>query len=167
MEHTRFSIYHVILTCTLLGGLVLGGLLGAEYFGSVGGFVGGVIGLLLGHVLGVLPDWLSFKLMTREILNSSNEELRALVSNEHWDFENSYALLVLAARDQEVRGELPRITRLLESDKVLDRRYGWDALRLVFAKETARIEGYDPQGPTEECQKWIVKLKAYLASCDS
>ena len=85
-----------------------------------------------------------------------------MVAADDWKFCHTMALLQLAARDEDVRMELPRILDMLKSDSVLTRRYGWDALRIVFTEEYHVIEDYDPRGPTEDCRRRITTLRASL-----
>lgn len=79
----------------------------------------------------------------------------------------STALLNLSARAEDVRCELPRILAMLESDDVLTRRYGWDALRLVFNDETRLIGDYDPRASTDDCQTRTAALRATLVPAGS
>ncbi|MEW6366385.1 MAG: hypothetical protein AB1714_17305 [Acidobacteriota bacterium] len=51
---------------------------------------------------------------------------------------------------------------MIESELVLTRVYGWDALRLVYPKETRMMDGYDPRGSTEDCRSRTATLKAAL-----
>ena len=59
--------------------------------------------------------------------------------------------------------ELPRIMNMLESDSEQTRRYGWDALRIVFTEEYQVSADYDPRGSTEGCRRKIPTLRATLA----
>lgn len=69
---------------------------------------------------------------------------------------------MVAARGQNVRTQLPRIVKMLESDKELERIYGWDALRIVFPAETEMAADYDPHAAPEDCRNKIATLKAAL-----
>jgi len=136
--------------------------LGLRYFGPAGLIVGGIIGFLVGHVVGCLPDRVSTKMFFRELERSSNAELRSMVAADDWNFQHTMALLHLAARNEDVHGELPRIIGMLESDSRLTRVYGWDALRIVFNKETEIIGDYNPRESAEECRSKAARLKATL-----
>jgi hypothetical protein len=76
-----------------------------------------------------------------------------------WNFTQTFALLTLAGRNQDVRSQLPRIIAMLEADEELTRVYGWDALRLVFDKETKLMGEYDPRATTEECRSKVIALR--------
>ncbi|MEW6366383.1 MAG: hypothetical protein AB1714_17295 [Acidobacteriota bacterium] len=47
-------------------------------------------------------------------------------------------------------------------DVQLTRVYGWDALRLVYPKETRMMDGYDPRGSTEDCRSRTATLRLAL-----
>jgi hypothetical protein len=143
-------------------GAMTGGGLGLNLFGIGGAIAGGIVGAALGHVVGVVPDWLSTRLMFRHIRRSSDEKLWQIVNLGFWNFYQTLALLQLAARGQNVRGQLPRIVQMLESDDQLERVYGWDALRLVFPAETEMAGDYNPRAAAEDCRNRIATLKASL-----
>jgi hypothetical protein len=145
--------------CTCLG---VG--FGHKYFGTIGAIVGGITGLIIGFIIGYLLDKISTRSMFREIEGSSNEKLRAITEMKFWNFYTTLALLQLAARGEEVRQKLPRIIDMLESDSLLNRLYGWDALRLVFDKETEIIADYNPRASTEDCRSKIAKLRTALSA---
>jgi hypothetical protein len=68
------------------------------------------------------------------------------------------ALLQLAARGHDVTPEFPRILAMLESDSVLTRRYGFDALRLVYTELFNKVPDYNPREPTQACRQKIAAL---------
>jgi len=144
-----------------MGG-AFGGYVGLSYFGMIGGIPGGLIGLFIGHVIGVLLDRRSTHLFFRKISRSSDEELWRIVNLGFWNLYQTMALLNLAARGQDVSGQLPRIIGMLESDNRETRLFGWDALRIVFCTEYKIIENYDPRSTTEECRKQVETLKASI-----
>jgi hypothetical protein len=72
------------------------------------------------------------------------------------------ALLQLAARGQDVRATLPKIVQMLDSDELLRRIYGWDALRLVFSEEAKKIEDYNPRSSAEDCRAKAAKLREIM-----
>ena len=72
------------------------------------------------------------------------------------------ALLNLAARNEEVRNELPRILAMLESESVLTRRFGWDALRIVFDDETRLIGDYNPRASAVDCRRLVADLRGKI-----
>jgi len=51
---------------------------------------------------------------------------------------------------------------MLESDDELTRVYGWDALRLVFNKETQIVGEYNPRASSEDCRSKVATLKATM-----
>jgi hypothetical protein len=142
---------------------------GAALGWSIGqrfGIASAIAGLILGAVV-VHFVWLFLvgeldRYFMRQLARSSNEELRAVIAEGEWKFWHSMALLNLAARNEDVRCELPHILAMLESDSVLTRRYGWDALRLVFDDETQLIGDYDPRALTEACREKTTKLREAL-----
>jgi hypothetical protein len=95
----------------------------------------------------------------RKLWRSSNEELWRTVNLGFWNFTQTFALLTLAGRNQDVRTQLPRIITMLEADEELTRVYGWDALRLVFDNETKVIGEYDPRASTEVCRSKVAVLR--------
>lgn len=150
------------LGCVIAGatvGVIVGCEVGQAWFGTVGAIVTSIIGLAVGWRIGGWPDRLVHRSLFRELERSSNEELREKVSADHWNFANTLAMMYLAARGEEVRGELPRIVEMLESDCELTRMYGWDAFRLVFIQEIEMVADYDPRGETEHRRSEIAKLK--------
>lgn len=165
-EYTRWTIFHVLWLVGATGGVWLGIVVGTWFFGTAGAVAGSIIGLVLGHVAGCLPHDLSDKHFFRRLARSSNEELWAMVAADDWKWCHTMALLQLAARDQDVRMALPRILDMLESDSVLARRFGWDALRIVFTNEYRVIPDYDPRGSTEDCRSKIATLRASLAAAE-
>ncbi|MCL4854608.1 MAG: hypothetical protein KJZ78_24880 [Bryobacteraceae bacterium] len=158
---TQVTLFLLIQMLVAVGGSVIGVAIGKP-FGIVGAVVGAISGLLMGAFVGGLPDWLATRLLFRKVERSSNEELQDMVNLGFWNFCNTLAVLHLSARGQNVRSYLPRIVGLLESENMLSRIYGWDALRLVFNEETQVMEGYDPRGPVEDCRARTARLKAAL-----
>ncbi len=132
---------------------------GSVHLGTLGAIAGGILGVVVGHVVGVVPDWLSTKLMFRHIVRSSDERLWKIVNLGFWNFYQTLALLQLAPRGRNVRTQLPRVVKMLESDDELERVYGWDAMRIVFTKEAKMLAGYDPRAATEDCRNKVAKLK--------
>ncbi len=161
-QSTQVTLFEVLWLVAVVAGGIAGANLGSELFGTWGAIAGGILGVVLGHVVGVIPDWLSTRLMFRHIARSSDERLWKIVNLGFWNFYQTMALLQLAARGQDVRTQLPRIVKMLESDDELERVYGWDALRIVFPAETRLAADYDPRAATEDCRNKIAKLKATL-----
>jgi hypothetical protein len=162
LEPTQITIFHLMGLILLILCVSFGIMAGDYCFGTIGKITGGILGLVIGVFVGSLPDHLATRSLFKEVQQSTNDQLRTMVASGHWNFANTLALLHLAARDQEVRMELPRIISMLESDLELTRRYGWDALRLVFTDEYHIIEDYNPRGTTQECRTKIEILKAAL-----
>jgi hypothetical protein len=159
LQPTRMTLNVLLYLVAVVTGGVTGGGLGFNLFGVGGAIAGGIVGAGLGHAVGVVPEWLSTRLMFRHISRSSDEELWKIVHLGFWNFYQTLALLQLAARGQDVRTQLPRIVKMLESDDRLQRVYGWDALRLVFPAETAMVADYNPQGTAEDCRNKAAKLQ--------
>jgi hypothetical protein len=159
LQPTRITIFHVLWFVIVAVCGALGGSFGAKFLGVAGGIVGGLIGVVIGHVVGSLPVWLSTRLFFRKIRRSSDEELWKIVNLEFWNFSQTLALLQLAGRNQDVRGQLPRIIGMLEADDELTRIYGWDALRLVFDNETKAIGDYNPRDPLDQCRAKVTVLR--------
>lgn len=161
-QSTRVTLFEVLWLAAVIAGGIAGIALGSDWFGRGGAIAGGIIGVVVGHVVGVVPNVLSTKLFFRNLARSSNEELWKIVNEDFWAFCQTMALLQLAARGQNVRTQLPRIMKMLESDKELERVYGWDALRIVFPAETEMAAGYDPRTAPEDCRNRVARLKASL-----
>ena len=161
-QPTRVTLFEVLWLAALAAGGIAGIALGSHLFGRWGAIAGGIIGVVVGHVVGVVPNWLSTRLFFHHLARSSDEELWKIVHEDFWAFCQTMALLQLAARGRDVRTQLPRIVRMLESDKELERVYGWDALRIVFPEETKMAADYDPRTAPEDCRRRIAKLKATL-----
>lgn len=149
---------------------IFGGIFGfstcIEFFGQFWGIVGGIAGLLIGFFIGykiyAIIDRRGTRSLFREIKESSNDQLWNIVNMGFWNFYQTLALLNLAAREQDVTGQLPRIFDMLESENKLTRIYGWDALRLVFNKETELIGSYDPRASTKNCRDKVAKLRMLM-----
>ncbi len=162
LQPTQITLFVVAWFVAVVIGGIGGANLGSELLGTGGAIAGGILGVVLGHVVGVIPDWLSTRLMFRHIARSSDEKLWKIVNLGFWNFYQTMALLQLAARGQDVRAQLARIVKLLESDNELERVYGWDALRIVFPAETKLVADYNPRAAPEDCRNRIAKLKATL-----
>lgn len=105
------------------------------------------------------PARLVHKALFKELERSSTSKLWEIAGEDEWNFRNSLALLNLSVRGEDVKPVLPRIISMLESDSTLTRRFGWDALRLVYNDETNAIGDYDPLESLEECRRKIAVLK--------
>ncbi len=161
-QSTRVTLFEVLWFAAVVAGGILGVALGSDLFGRWGAITGGIIGVVVGHVVGVVPDRLSTKLFFRHLARSSDEELWKIVHEDFWAFCQTMALLQLAARGQNVRTQLPRIVKMLESDDKLERIYGWDALRIVFPEETRMAADYNPRAAAADCRNKIAGLKTTL-----
>jgi hypothetical protein len=158
VESTRFTIFHVLWAILVAGGAVVGWIWGG-HFGAVGSIAGGAIGVVAATIAYLaLRDELHRRWM-KQLQQSTSEELRAIIGRDDWKFEHTMALLNLAARGEDVRCELPRILSMLESDSVLTRRFGWDALRIVFDEETRLIGPYEPRESTQRCRDQTAALR--------
>ena|GEM_PF-2564713 len=164
LRYTRITLFHVLWLSTVGLCVTVGLVLGLRQSGTMGSIIGGVIGFVVGHFVGCLPDRVSTKMLFRHLKRSSSAELRSIVAADDWKFCHTMALLQLAARGEEVRAELPRILGMLESDSQLPRVYGWDALRIVFPKETEIIGHYDPRESAEECRNKAARLRGLIGS---
>jgi hypothetical protein len=161
-DYHRITPLHLVWLVVVAACIALGLMVGLHHFSTVGAITGCIIGFLIGHiVVGVLHD-VENKRFFRDLERSSNAELWSIVAADDWRFCHTMALLNLAARDEDIYRELPRIMGMLESDSWLTRAYGWDALRIVFPKETKIIEHYNPRESTEECRRKTTTLKAIL-----
>ncbi len=159
LQSTQITFFHVLWLVAVVAGGMTGAGFGSDLLGTWGAIAGGILGVVAGHVVGVLPDWLSTRLMFRHIMRSSDEKLWQIVNLGFWNFYQTLALLQLAARGQNVRTQLPPIVKMLEAEEKLERVYGWDALRLVFTKEANVLAGYNPWHATEDCRNKVAKLK--------
>jgi hypothetical protein len=159
LQPTQITLFVLLWFIMMGGGVAAGAMFGAKVYGIPGGILGGVIGLVLGHVVGKLPDVLSTRWLLRKLWRSSNEELWRTVNLGFWNFTQTFALLTLAGRNQDVRTQLPRIISMLEADDELTRVYGWDALCLVFDNETYAIGEYDPRASKEVCRSKVATLR--------
>ncbi|UCD57956.1 MAG: hypothetical protein JSV16_02250 [Candidatus Hydrogenedentota bacterium] len=162
LQPTRFTLFHILWLAAVAGCVMVGTTVGLRHFGAIGLIAGGVIGFVVGALVGAVPEWVASWMFFREIKRSSNLELRSAVAEDGWNFCHTVALLQLAARGEDVRGELDRILGMLESDSKLTRIYGWDALRIVYPKETKIIADYNPRESAEGCRSKAAKLKATL-----
>lgn len=163
-DHHRITPLHIVWLLAIAISATLGIMVGQRCLGTVGAVAGALLGVLIGHtIVGVLNAeadrrWLG------KLKRSSNAELWSIVAAGDWKFCHTMTLLYLADRGEDVRRELPRILRMLESDSHLTRAYGWDALRIVFSEETKIIEYYNPRESTEDCRRMVATLKARLAA---
>jgi hypothetical protein len=138
------------------------GWIGGGHFGIVGSIVGGASGAAAATIAYLaFRDELHRRWM-KQLQQNTNEELRVIIRRDDWKFEHTMALLILAARGEEVRRELPRILSMLESESVLTRRFGWDALRIVFDEETKLIGPYEARASTQSCRDRVAALRAMV-----
>ena len=165
-EWTKFTIFHVIYLISMVVFVCVGFFAGRYFGGTLLTVAGVIIGAVVGHMIGVLPDHLSFASMLREIRESSDERLQEILAMDEWNLYQTMALLQLAARDMDVNGYLPRIYDMLKSDEVITRRYGWDALRIVFPPKMELIKEYNPRSDVLVCKKHIEESKAMETSKD-
>jgi hypothetical protein len=161
MESTSLTIFHVIWLVALPCAAVFGWGLGRNY-GALGALASAAFFGLLAHIVWLWTVDLLHRYFMRQIVASTNEELREAIAEPDWKFFHTMSLLALASRNEEVRCELPRILDMLESDTLLTRRYGWDALRIVFDEETKKIGDYDPRAPIEDCREHVAALRKEL-----
>jgi hypothetical protein len=161
VESTRFTIYHVLWLILVSGGAVIGWI-GGGYFGVIGSIAGGAIGAVAAHIVCLAFRDELHRRWLKQLQQSTNEELRAIIRRDDWSFEHTMALLNLAARDEEVRCELPRILSMLESESTLTRRFGWDALRIVFNEERKLIGPYEPRESAQNCRDRTAALRALV-----
>lgn len=162
LQPTKITALHLIQICTTVFMMAIGGGLGNTHYGLGGAFGGCILGFFLGQIIGGLPNYVSQRRFIRKIANSTDEELWRIVNLPFWNFSQSFALLTLAGRNQDIRSILPRILGRLESDDELTRVYGWDALRLAYTDEYKIIADYEPRQTTEICRENIRKLRAFL-----
>ena len=152
MEFTGFTIFHIFRLIGALAGACVGVWLGL-FFGVAWAVVGGIVGVFLGTCVGILPEDWAHRSMMKELKEASNEKLRSIIARHEWKFDSTMALLQLAARDENVDSEFPRILDMLESDSPLTRMFGWDAMRIVFTEKSNRIQNYNPRASTEACRE--------------
>lgn len=162
LQPTQFTLFHLFWLICLAIGCVEGLAVGASHYGKTGAAIGAAIGLCIGHLAGSLTHWGARQWFLWTIRRSSNEELWRNVRQDRWNLHQTLSLLQLATRGQQVCGELPRIVAMLESDDMLKRIYGWDALRLVFTKEAQLIQDYSPRASGEECRRRVMPLRRHL-----
>jgi hypothetical protein len=158
-EHTQINLFLLLEWIGTFAGLSVGLALGLKHLGLLGAGAGAVLGLLLGNSLGRLPDWWAFRYFFKEIEQSSDSTLREMISQGEWKMWHTMALLQLAARGHDVKPEFPRILAMLGSDAVLTRRYGFDALRLVYTELFNKVPNYNPRESTETCRQRIAALR--------
>jgi hypothetical protein len=163
LQPTQITLFVLLWFLMLVVGTVTGAVCGGQAFGILGSIVCGVIGLVIGHVVGKMPDVLGTKWLLRKLSRSSDEELWRTVNLGFWNFTQTFALLTLAGRNQDVRTQLPRVIGMLEADDRLTRVYGWDALRLVFDNEANAMGEYDPRASTEACRLKVADLRQRMA----
>lgn len=161
-QPARLTIFVLIQFLASWAGIVWGGLAGYHHFGIWGGVLGVVVGGILGVVLGTIPNFLSQEAMFRRMQKSTNAELRAELEKPMWNLWQTLALLNLQLRGEDVQAYLPRVLALLESEDRLTRRFGRDALGLVFTPLAKQIKDYDPDAPTEVCRLTIAELRKTL-----
>jgi len=161
-RYTRITIFHVLWFVAVVAGTYAGAMVGRQLFGLAGAIVGALLGFTIGHIVGSIPDWWAYRSLFNGIQRSSNEDLWRIVAKDEWRFDNTLALLTLGARDQDVSSQLPRVIQMLESDSKLTRRYGFDALRIVFTEQYNVIPDYDPYEPPDTCRRKVAKLRAAI-----
>lgn len=162
MQWVRFTIFHVI-GLAVIALFVLVGVRGClAWFGWAGAIGGGVVGFVVGLVVcAILDTWLHRSSM-RDLEAKSNAQLWSFVRTGEWKFYHTMALLVLAARGEDVTSEFPRVVEMLHSDDRFVRIFGWDAIRIVFTEEMKYAEGYEPRESTDQCREKANPLKARI-----
>lgn len=155
----RLTIFHVIYMVAVVSMTIIGISFGWMYGGVFLAAIGAIIGALAGHVISSIPPYLAHQSMIKEIEKSSNEKLREKLNDSKWNLYQTMALLQLGARDVDIDEYLPRILNMLKSDDQIERRFGWDALRLVFTDKAEKMKGYDPMAPPDISQKYVVLVQ--------
>lgn len=161
-QPARLTVFVLIQFLTSWTGIIWGGLGGYQHFGIWGGVLGAVAGGILGIIIGTIPGFLSQEAMFRRMQKSTNTELRAELEKPWWNFWQTLALLNLQLRGEEVQTYLPRVLGLLESEDRLVRKFGRDALALVFTPLAKQIEDYNPDAPTDVCRLKVGELRKTL-----
>jgi hypothetical protein len=132
--------------------------------------VAGLLMAIVGFVVGFLPFYFlerwRTKRMIRRIETGGDADLWKIVDLGLWNFEYALALLQLGARGQDVQRELPVVLNRMASIDRQCRRYGWDALRLVFYDEAESLGGYDPNASAEDCMAKVKHLVAGMSAAD-
>lgn len=103
LQPTQITFFTVLWLVAVVAGGVTGGALGSDLLGTLGAITGLIIGVMIGHAVGVVPDWLSTRLMFRHIARSSDERLWRIVNLGFWNLYQTLALLQLAGRGHNVR----------------------------------------------------------------
>lgn len=164
MQPTRITVLVVFHAGSAIALVTLGGCLGRAQFGLAGMLAGIIIGFFVGHALGALASVLASRWMFRTLSRASSPDLWAELNDaDEWNFHHTTVLLQLAARGENVAPQLPRILLLLEADAAVTRRYGWDALRLVFTDVAERAGSFDPGAPPDECRAQVAQLRRAMA----
>jgi hypothetical protein len=162
LRSTKYTVFDLLAWTAFCGCLSACAYLGKEIYGVPGVLLGGFFGIFVGFIAGLIPYQLETKYIKWKLEQSSIDELWEVANLGIWNFNNTLALVHLAARGQDIYKALPRILLLLKSDSELERIYGWDALKLVFEREANAVEGYNPRSSKENCLCKIKKLEDYI-----
>ena len=162
LQPTRITLFLLLWFIAIFTGGIVGSSVGLDCFGIPGGILGGLAGLFISYAVGARLHRLNQRRFFRKIQRRADDELWRIVHLGIWNFYQTAALLELAGRGHEVRDQLPRIIKMLESDDKETRIYGWDALRLVFNDETRTIGDYDPRSSTADCRAKVAAMMANM-----
>ncbi|HNO78412.1 MAG TPA: hypothetical protein PKN33_10165 [Phycisphaerae bacterium] len=155
IRHVFYRVFSIlIITISAMSATQLGFWL----LGRWGAFCGAFFGMLFGGILSALANTWLFCPSMKKFKSMKEEELWSMVKAADWTFEHTLAFRNLAARGEDVSGELPRIVSMLNSDDMRKRVLGWVAFRDVFKEELKLAEGYSPYRSSFTCRAKIKLL---------
>ena len=125
MQSTRFTIFHAIWLAGVPAAAYFAASIGNTYFGWFTAILLGIAGFIVAHILWCLLLGCLHRLFMMNIASMKTEQLWKDVrsaSNKDWNMNETLKLLQLAARDEDVDSELPRIIEMLGSESRLGAR---------------------------------------------
>lgn len=152
------TLFHVLTFAGAVAGFSLGFALGTHYFGWVGATIFAPVLCFAGYHLGNIPWILVLRGEKRRFDRESTEELIEGL-NGKYAFCPNLVLATLRIRGVDIRGFLPYLCDLMDSDDVYTRNRGWVALRSALPEYAEMIPSYLPSLSREECSKLVKTIR--------
>ena len=147
-----FTLFDLLILLSIVGGAILGGRAGYNYFGTIGAVVGVLTGGRGGLAIGRIPKRLALWAVRRELAAKTSDALRASLRSPDCMTSN-LVLLELQRRGEAIRPELPIVLDMLVSEDTSRRGFGWAALTSAFPELAGQVRHYRINDSVDECRR--------------
>ncbi|MCW8133286.1 MAG: hypothetical protein KIS92_23280 [Planctomycetota bacterium] len=154
-----FTLFHFFVLVGAFVGIGTGLFVGVKSFGIFGGILGALTGGYLGVAVGRIPEWVTLRLLIRNLNAKSTTELKTLLHGPNCLTPN-VVLLELRRRGEDIRQELPFVLDLLVSEDAGGRGKGWAALTSAFPELAAQVQDYRIADSVDDCRRKLEKLRS-------